>query len=108
MKLIVFANPQKQKMASGCESPELTEAGTWESFPLFAEKYVLQIGARVLKKIAAPDMHLWKIKYEGAVLNFVYDDYPNGVSIEPMSSQGQFAVDKLFNLAVEQKDPNGL
>lgn len=95
-------------MTSGCESLELTEEGTWESFSSFAEKYVQQIGARVIKKIETPDMHMWQIEYEGAVLNFVYDDYPNGVSIEPMSSQGQFAIDKLFNLTLEQKDPNGL
>jgi hypothetical protein len=108
MNLITFAGPKKVKMASGCERLELTEEGTWESFPPFAEKYVAQIGAKILKRIEAPDMHLWEIEYDGAILNFVYSDYPNGVSIEPKDKDGQAAVDKLFGLVVGQSEPNGL
>jgi hypothetical protein len=57
--MIRFANPKMQRMASGRESLELTEAGTWESFPSFAEKYAAQIGAKIIKKIEGPDVHLW-------------------------------------------------
>ncbi len=106
--MISFANPRKQKMASGCESLELTDAGTWESFPPFAEKYVKQIGATVVEKIEGPDVHLWKIKFEGVLLNFVYDDFPNGVSVEPLDSNGQPAIDILYRLSVEESEPNGL
>ncbi|NRA15895.1 MAG: hypothetical protein HRU04_10385 [Oceanospirillaceae bacterium] len=45
--MIKFANPKKLRMASGNESLELTQEGTWESFPLFAEQYVEQMGANV-------------------------------------------------------------
>jgi hypothetical protein len=106
--MITFANPKKQKMASGCESIELTEEGSWEAFPSFAKKYAAQIGAKVIKVIEAPDMHLWEIEYEGVILNFVYDGFPNGVSIEPMSGDGQQAIEKLFKLVMEQSEPNGL
>jgi len=106
--LITFVNPKKQKMASGCERIELTEEGNWETFPPFAEKYAEQIGARVVKKIEAPDMHLWEIEYKGIILNFVYDDFPNGVSIEPKDKDGQPAIEKLFKLVSEQSEPNGL
>lgn len=102
MTLITFANPRKQKMASGFESLELTEAGTWESFPSFAEKYIQQIGASVVRKFESLDMLLWEIVYDGAVLNFVYDDFPNGVSIEPKDKSGQDAIDKLYKIAKEQ------
>lgn len=95
-------------MASGCESLELTEAGTWESFPSFAAKFVEQIGATVIEKIEAPDMHLWVIEYEGTKLNFVYDDFPNGVSVEPLNKNGQPAINKLYKLVREQSQPNGL
>ncbi|MBN7799196.1 DUF3630 family protein [Parahaliea mediterranea] len=108
MTTIVFANPKKQKMAAGWESLELTEAGTWESFPPFAHRYAEQIGAKVLRKITGPDMHIWEIEYEGEILNFVYDDFPNGVSIEPKAESGQLAIDKLYRLVLEQSDPNGL
>jgi hypothetical protein len=97
-----------QKMASGCESLELTEAGSWESFPLFAEKYAKQIGASVKKKIEAPDMHIWEIAYSGSVLNFVYNDFPNGISIEPKNGKAQGAVNEIFKIALEQRDSNGL
>jgi len=95
-------------MASGNECLELTEAGTWESFPAFAERYVAQIGARVIRRIKGPDAHLWEIKYEGVVLNFVYDDFPNGVAVEPKTKEGQHAINKLYDLAVLESDPNGL
>lgn len=106
--MITFSNPKKEKVAPGCESLELTEAGTWESFPAFAEKFVQQIGAKVIRKLEAPDMHIWEIEYDGAALNFVYDDFPNGVSIESKDSKGQAAVDKLYDLVKEQSDPGGL
>jgi len=97
-----------QKMASGYESLELTDAGSWESFPPFAEKYVEQIGASVRKKIEAPDMHIWEIEYSGSVLNFVYDDFPNGTSIEPKSKKAQKAVKEIYEVALGQRDSNGL
>jgi hypothetical protein len=106
--MIRFPKPKKQKMASGNECLELTEEGTWESFPSFAEKYVKQIGAKVIKKIQAPDIHLWEIEFEGVVLNFVYDDFPNGISIEPKDKNGQAAIEKLYKLALSESDPSGL
>ena len=106
--MITFGNPKKQKMASGFEWIELTAAGNWETFPQFAKKYSEQIGATVIKQIEALDMHLWEIEYEGATLNFVYDDFPNGVSIEPKDKRGQPAIEKLFKLVLQQSEPNGL
>ncbi|NRA18570.1 MAG: hypothetical protein HRU04_24045 [Oceanospirillaceae bacterium] len=45
--MIKFANPKKLRMASGNESLELTQEGTWESFPPFGEQYVEEIGANL-------------------------------------------------------------
>lgn len=95
-------------MASGNESIELTEEGNWETFPPFAEKYVQQIGAKIINKITAPDMHLWEIEYEGASLNFVYDDFPNGVSIEPKDEAGNAAIEKLYQQVLQESSANGL
>ncbi|MDT4329058.1 DUF3630 family protein [Methylomonas sp. MED-D] len=106
--MIRFAHPKLQKMASGLYCLELTEAGSWESFPLFAEKYAAQIGATIVKKIEGPDIHLWEIEYEGSILNFVYDDFPNGVSVEPKERGGENAIEKLYELAKVQSDQNGL
>ncbi len=95
-------------MASGNESLKLTSDGTWESFPAFAENFVKQIGASIIKKIDGPDIQIWEIRYEGALLNLVYDDYPNGVSIEPKDTDGQNAVDALFQLVKSQGNESGL
>lgn len=95
-------------MASGWDGIELTEEGNWETFLPFAKKYAAQIGAKVIQKIAAPNMHLWEIEYEGVILNLVYDDSPNGVSIEAKDKSGQPAIEKLFQRLVEQSEPNGL
>lgn len=95
-------------MASGNYSLELTEAGTWESFAPFAQKFARQIGAKIINKIDGPDIRIWEIEYEGVILNFVYDDYPNGVSIEPKGKEAGQAIDKLYKLVVEQSEPNGL
>lgn len=95
-------------MASGCESLELTEACSWEEFPSFTEKYIKQIGASLNKKIETVDMHIWEIEYSGSVLNFVYDDFPNGISIEPKNKKGQKAVNEIHQVAFEQREPNGL
>ncbi|MPS59565.1 MAG: DUF3630 family protein [Pseudomonas sp.] len=76
--------------------------------PWLPKKYVRQIGASVLAKIETPDMHLWEIEYSGATLNLVYEDFPNGVSIEPKDNRGQSAIDTLYSLAMEQKSQNGL
>ena len=105
--MITFSNAKKLKMASDCKSIELTEEGNWETFPPFAKRYAEQIGAKVLKKIEGPDMHLWEIEYEGVILNFVYDDFQNGVTIEPKGKSGQAVIEKLFKLVMEQSEPNG-
>ena len=95
-------------MAFGNECIELTEAGSWEQFPEFADRFVQQIGAEVVRKNETVDMHIWKIKYKGAKLNLVYDDFPNGISIEPRGILKLKAIDELFNLISEQSNENGI
>lgn len=106
--MITFANPKKRKMAIGCESIELTEAGNWETFPDFAEKYAEQIGATIFNRISTPDMHIWEVEYAGHTLNFVYDDFPNGLSLEPKSKKGQAAIEKLWKIIEQESEPSGL
>ena len=56
-------------------------------------------------------MLLWpdaRAPHEGALLRLVYDDYPNGVSVEPKDNVGQKAVDFLFQLVKSHSDESGL
>ncbi len=105
---IRFKNPHKYKTHSGLESLELTDAGTWESFPLFGDRLVRQIGASIRKEVEGPDIHIWEIEYDGYLLNLVYDDYPNGISIEPNEPRDQEAINILYNLFKSQSHKSGL
>lgn len=106
--MIRFANPKKEKLASGGEALVLTESGTWESFPGFAENYARQIGAKVLSKSETADMHLWELQYDGYIQTLLYDDFPNGVSLEPKGPAAQAAIEALYEIALLQRDPDGL
>ena len=106
--MIRFKQPKLQTMKSGLTSLELTEEGTWESFPAFAEKLTKQIGAKIVEKIDGPDVRIWKISFEGTRLNLVYDDFPNGINIEPSDKNGENKVIELFGLFKSESNNTGL
>jgi hypothetical protein len=106
--MISFRDPKLFKQASGDLYIELTEAGTWESFPKFAEALTQQIGAIITERIDGPDVRLWKIAYAGNALRLVYDDYPNGVSIEPSTSGQDAVIRDLFDTFMAQVSPSGV
>jgi hypothetical protein len=95
-------------MASGDLCVELTEAGTWESFPRFAEKWAEEIGAEITDRLDGPDVRIWTISYEGHSLSLVYDDFPNGVTVEAPDSTSNATIEKLFAIVSSQSDPNGV
>ncbi len=108
MKLISFKNPIKQKMASGNYSLELTDAGSWESFPTFAKEFISQLGGKITNKFDGPDARVWEFTYQDQTLRLVYNDFPNGISIEPMNNKNQSIIDSLYDLLINQKDEKGL
>jgi len=98
--MIYFKSPKILKMHSGHISIELTESGTWESFPKFAEEYAIQLGAILIEEIIAPNMRFWKIKIDDIELKLVYDDFPNGISLESDSDEGdEYLLDLFDNMA---------
>ena len=106
--MISFRSPKLFKQATGDLYIELTEQGTWESFPKFAEALVQQIGATITERIDGPDARLWKITYASNALRLVYDDFPNGVSIEPSCSGQDTVIQELFDSFVAQASPSGV
>ncbi len=81
--MIQFLIPKLTKMHSGRLSLQLTEKGAWESFPAFAEALANQLGGEITERVNAPDIRLWTLHYSGNFFHLVYEDYPNGVSLEP-------------------------
>jgi hypothetical protein len=95
-------------MHSGNLCIVLTEAGTWESFPAFAEKYCEQIDAIIVKRIDGPDVRVWEIEVEGIIIRLVYDDYPNGVSLESEDDRGDEIIKRLFKRIEAEKSDDGV
>jgi hypothetical protein len=62
----------------------------------------------ILERHGALLTHIWDIDVDGVVVQLVYDDWPNGVTITPMDASGQGTVDRLFELALKQSDPSGV
>ena len=106
--MLRFLNPRLYTMDRGDWYLELTESGDWTSFPAFVEVYVSQIGASVVKKIEGPDVHLWVIQYEGVALNLVYEDFPNSISVNAVERSDCGVIEKLYQLALSEMDPEGM
>jgi len=106
--VIRFRNPKLERMHNGNLCVELTEAGTWESFEGFAEAWTSQIGATIRDRVDGPDVRVWRIVYDRYVLRLVYNDYPNGISVEAADAESNVAIEKLFSVVSSEAVPNGV
>jgi hypothetical protein len=108
MPSIRFRAPTLRKMANGQNCIELTEEGTWESFPRFAQALATQINAEIVERVDGPDVRLWIIRVADHDLSLVYDDFPNGVSLEPRDSSSSDLVEQLHASFLAEASGNGL
>lgn len=81
---------------SGHAIIELTEDGTWEGFPRFAELFTKQLGATKIDCVDGPDVGFWDIEMNGIRLNLGYDDYPNGLSLMSYCDDGDRLLQQVF------------
>jgi hypothetical protein len=95
-------------MANGRDCVELTEDGTWESFPALAQALVKQVGANVLERIDGPDIRLWIILVDGHKLSLVYNDYPNGITIEPRDDSSSTLIARMHASFVAESSADGV
>jgi hypothetical protein len=105
--VIRFRSPKMERMHNGNLCVELTDAGTWMSFERFAEEWASQIGAEIRDRLDGPDVRVWRIVYEGHTLRLVYNDYPNGISVEAVDAESNVAIEKLFSVVSSEAVPNG-
>lgn len=73
----------------------LTERIGWEDFERYANELLHRLDGRVAAKGSAADMHLWNVEIETLPFRLVYDDYPNGVTLESESHAGDMLLRKL-------------
>lgn len=88
--------PQKERMANGDYAVVWNGVGSWRAFPFLAQKSMEEMGATLLSTSTFADMHLWKIAYEDVALHLVYEDFPHGISIEPLDADGAKIIHTLF------------
>lgn len=104
----IFRAPKLTTMHSGNLCIELTEEGSWESFPGFAEEFSKQIGFEIIKRTDTVDIQIWKIEYLGQKFNLVYDNFPNGISLESLSSSADPVLKILFEKILLESAANGV
>lgn len=72
------------KMASGNLSIELTEDVYIETFDKLAKLFLKAVNGKVIEKIDAITIIMWKVKINNNLFNLVFDDYPIMMSLEPI------------------------
>lgn len=95
-------------MHGGNQCIELTEDGSWETFAPFAERFVAQLGGTIVDRLDGPDVRLWTVRIGEHILRLVYDDYPNGISLEPLDASSQILIWELFERFRAESSPDGL
>lgn len=106
--MIHLKSPTIQKNRSGHVSIELTEAGTWESFPAFAEAFAKHIGAVLIEEIVGPESRFWKIEIKHIYLNLVYDNFPNEIRLDSHSDKGDKLLNSLYKKIFRESRPKGI
>jgi len=84
-----------ERQASGHLSLLLTERIGWEDFERYAEELLRRLDGLVAEKGSAADMHIWNVEIETLPFRLVYDDFPNGVTLESESYAGDMLLSKL-------------
>jgi hypothetical protein len=92
-------------MASGHQCLELSEEIDWDEFPQFAEKLIMIVGVKIIDKAESVEMRIWNLQFPTCRIRLVYDDYPQMISLESDTPQGD---DILKNLAEQMKDKRTL
>lgn len=93
-------------MHSGNWCIELTEEGSWESFPKFAEKFAEQVGFAIINRADSIDIRIWEVEYLNQRIRLVYEDFPNGISLESISASGAAVLKILFEKLSSETSEN--
>ena len=82
------SGPSLELMASGHLCLELNLNLPWTDFTTFAEKLLTAIGARKQHEWESVETRMWDLVIGDVPLRLVFDDYPQNVSLESTSADG--------------------
>ena len=86
-----------ETMASGHLCLNLSERVDWVAFPDYARRLLAFFGGTRLDAAESVEMRIWDVVIAGTTLRFVYDDFPQMVSLESPSHQGDSVLRKLHD-----------
>lgn len=77
-----------QTMFSGHLSLELSESVSRDDFPIFAQKVIKSLDAKLAKKTESFDLQIWEIEVQNTQLMLVQDDFPVSTTLESSDPSG--------------------
>ncbi|MEM1026510.1 MAG: DUF3630 family protein [Planctomycetota bacterium] len=87
-------------MASGEEALTLSNTVDWEGFPSFAKEFTEACGLDIKSKGDSPEMRIWAVKRNGVMLNLVFEDYPQQVSLEPKDAGSEIEIRRIYEMLI--------
>lgn len=82
-----------QEMASGNASLALTERVDWESFPVYAEAVLQEIGGTVVERADGPMERVWTVTVGGELFWLAHDEI--GVSLDSQSREASLLIPEI-------------
>lgn len=85
-------------MASGNLCLLLSEEVDWNEFPEFTNYVINILNAKIEVKHESVESAIWKIIIDRQTFRLVFDDYPQEVTIESMSEEGNKKLLEIFEI----------
>ena len=102
--MIRFRSPVLEENKVGDKGIYLTEGGSWDTFPAFAEDLISQLGGEITYRSEVVTGHWWEFNLKGHKLRLIYDEFPiNGVWLEQQASGSNEFMVSLYDEFVTSK-----
>ena len=85
-----------ERMSSGHVCLNLSERVTWQQFPAYAESVLRVTGGKRTRVAESVELRIWDVSFLGATVSLVWSDYPEMVSLESSSTDGDLLLSQIF------------
>ena len=94
--LMEFSDLKVETTASGKLSLFITKDVGFHSFPRIAKEFLKLVGGIKIFSVDAPDIRMWIVLVKFRPFYLAYDDFPQGLSLDPMRGSSDKVVRQLF------------
>ena len=92
-----------EKKSSGKLSLFVTERVSYEKFPIVAREFLNLVGGIKLFSTDGPDIRMWTVLIKFRPYFLVFDDFPWGLSLDPMKGSSDKVIQNLYK-QLNEKD----